>query len=112
MPSYSNVSYSVSTRTFNMNASDATQSSEVVSGMISINAVKAEVLIDSGATRSFISECFIDKIKCDVEPLQEPLAIIVVNQDKLTVSRVCPRCVINVSGCLFPVNLTVSTRRV
>ena len=84
-----------------MNSSDAAQSSEVVTGMIFVNAVRAKVLIDSEATRSFVSECFIDKIKCDVEPLREPLAIIVANQDRIMVSRVCPHCEIDISGCLF-----------
>ena len=46
------------TRTFNMTMRDAVQNSDVVAGMLSFNSVPAKVLIDFGATRSFISRKF------------------------------------------------------
>ena len=58
-----------------MNIKDVVQSSEVVAGMLSVNATKAKVLFYSGATRSFISETFANKLKYELEPLIEPLSI-------------------------------------
>ena len=45
-------------RTFNMTMRDAVQNSDVVAGTLSVNSVPAKVLIDSGATISFISREF------------------------------------------------------
>ena len=73
-----------------MNIKDDVQSSEVVAGMLSVNATKTKVLFDSGAIRSFISETFSDKLKCELEPLTEPLSIILANQEQVSVRSICP----------------------
>ncbi|XP_063949939.1 uncharacterized protein LOC135152774 [Daucus carota subsp. sativus] len=81
-------SYPAQARTFNMNIKDAVQSSEVVA-----------------ATRSFISEYFVDKLNCEIEPLIEPLSIIVANQEQESVRSICPRCTIEITGFSFPASL-------
>ncbi|XP_074355837.1 uncharacterized protein LOC141695496 [Apium graveolens] len=53
-------------RTFNMSIKEAVQSPNVVAGTLPVNSVNAQVLIDSGATRSFISENFISKVDCEI----------------------------------------------
>lgn len=98
-------SYPAQARTFNMNIEDAVQSSEVVAGTLSVNNIHARVLFDSGATRSFISESFVGKLNCEIEPLIEPLSIIVANQERVSVSSICPRITIKISGCSFPASL-------
>ncbi|XP_074327858.1 uncharacterized protein LOC141665777 [Apium graveolens] len=52
-------SYPAQAWTFNMNIKDVVQSSEVVAGTLSVKNINANVLFDSGATRSFISESFV-----------------------------------------------------
>ncbi|XP_063948071.1 uncharacterized protein LOC135152168 [Daucus carota subsp. sativus] len=97
--------YPAQVRTFNMNVKDVVQSSEVVEGTLSVNNIHAKVLFDSGATRSFISETFVGKLNCEIEPLVEPLSIIVANQEQVSGRSICPRCTIEISGVSFPASL-------
>ncbi|KAK1360434.1 hypothetical protein POM88_044908 [Heracleum sosnowskyi] len=97
--------YPAPARNFNMNMKDAIQSSDVVSGMLSVNGNDAKILIDSRATRSFVSRSFVDKLKCETQLLCEPLSIILANQDKVSVNHVYPHCKIEIDGHVFPTNL-------
>ncbi|KAL8123967.1 hypothetical protein AgCh_011826 [Apium graveolens] len=92
-------------RTFNMSMKEAVQSPNVVAGTLPVNSVNALVLIDSGATRSFISKDFISKIYCEVQWLDEVLVIKLVNDDQVAVDRVCPSCDIEIGRCHFSVDL-------
>ena len=104
-PVYSTPTYPTQARTFNMNMKDAVQSPDVVAGTLSVNTTSAKVLIDSGATRSFISRSFVDKLNCETRLLHEPLSIILANQDRVSVNHICPHCKIEITGHLFPANL-------
>ncbi|XP_074376946.1 uncharacterized protein LOC141718458 [Apium graveolens] len=99
------LTYPTQARTFNMNVKDAIQSVDVVSSTLSVNAASAKVLIDSGATRSFISKSFIDKLNCETQLMHEPLSIILANQDIVSVNHICPHCIIEIAGHVFPANL-------
>ncbi|XP_074374278.1 uncharacterized protein LOC141714672 [Apium graveolens] len=99
------LTYPAQARTFNMNVTDAIQSSYMVSGMLFVNAASAKVLIDSGATRSFISKSFVDKLNFETQLMQEPLSIILANQDRVYVNHICPYCAIEIAGHVFPTNL-------
>ncbi|KAL8126088.1 hypothetical protein AgCh_013390 [Apium graveolens] len=55
---------------------DVVQNSEVIAGTLLLNNVKAKVLIDSGATRSFISESFVDKLQCDKMIMSEVVNVL------------------------------------
>ena len=92
-------------RTFNMTMKDAVQDSDVVAGMLVVNSLNAKVLIDSGATKSFISKNFVDKLNCATQPLEPNLVIEVANQDKVSVDSICPSCDIEIEGCHFFANL-------
>ncbi|XP_063942407.1 uncharacterized protein LOC135150191 [Daucus carota subsp. sativus] len=70
-------------RVFNMSENDAIQDANVVTGTLNVNSLNAKVLIDSGTTRSFISQAFVDKLNCLVELLNE--ATNVANQDRILV---------------------------
>ncbi|XP_074346849.1 uncharacterized protein LOC141685656 [Apium graveolens] len=48
-------------RTFNMTLKEAVQSPNMIAGTISVDSIDVKLLINSGATRSFISEDFINK---------------------------------------------------
>ena len=55
----------------------------MVAGMLVINSVEVKVLMDSGATRSFISESILDKLNCVAYHLKPSLIIEVANQEKV-----------------------------
>ena len=73
--------------------------------MLLINSKHANILFDSGATKSFISEEFLKNLHCEIQPLDKPLMIELANQDKILVHEVCPHCEIEISGHQFPANL-------
>ncbi|XP_074351492.1 uncharacterized protein LOC141690605 [Apium graveolens] len=98
-------SYPAQARTFNMNIEDAVQSSEIVAGTLYVNNINAKVLFDSRASKSFIFESFIGNLNCEIEPLVEPLSIILANQERISVKDVCPRCKLEISGYSFPASL-------
>ncbi|XP_074346555.1 uncharacterized protein LOC141685344 [Apium graveolens] len=76
-------------RTFNITMKDAVQNADVVACTLVINSVEVKVLMESGATRSFIAESVIDKLKCIVYPLKPNLIIEVANQERVTVNKGC-----------------------
>ncbi|XP_063942816.1 uncharacterized protein LOC135150444 [Daucus carota subsp. sativus] len=70
-------------RIFDMSEKDAIQDANVVKGTLNVNSLNAKVLIDSGATRSFISQVLVDKLNCLVELLNEVMNV--ANQDPISV---------------------------
>ncbi|XP_074351787.1 uncharacterized protein LOC141690932 [Apium graveolens] len=98
------LTYPAQARTFNMNVKDAIQSTDVVSGTLSVNAASTKVLIDSGATRSFISKSFVDKLNCETQLMHEPISIILANQDRVSINHICPHS-IEIARLVFPANL-------
>ncbi|KAL8154477.1 hypothetical protein AgCh_000008 [Apium graveolens] len=85
-------------RTFNMTMKDVVQDVDVVAGMLVINSVEVKVLIDSGATRSFISESILHRLNCVAYPLEPNLIVEVANQEKVTINKVCPDCNMVIEG--------------
>ena len=92
-------------RTYNMTMREAVRDTDVVAGTLLVNSVDAKVLIDSGATKSFISETFARKLNCLMEPLDGVLNIEVATQDSIPVSLHCPRCEIEILGKCFYADL-------
>ena len=85
-------------RTFNMSMKEAVQNPNVVAGTLPVNSLNALVLIDSGATRSFISESFAGRINYDKKDMNEVMSIVISNQEKVPLSQFCPECEIDISG--------------
>ncbi|XP_074355775.1 uncharacterized protein LOC141695427 [Apium graveolens] len=92
-------------RTFNMTMKEAMQSPSVTTCTLSVNSVNARVLIDSGATRTFISEKFIDKIYCEIQRFDETLIIKLANDDQVLVDQVCLECDIEIAKHHFLIDL-------
>ncbi|KAL8134392.1 hypothetical protein AgCh_009426 [Apium graveolens] len=92
-------------RTFNMTMKDAVQDVDVVAGMLVIKSVEVKVLMDSGATRSFISEIILNKLNCVAYPLEPNLIIEVANQEKVIASKICPECDVTIEGRHFSADL-------
>ncbi|XP_074327572.1 uncharacterized protein LOC141665485 [Apium graveolens] len=88
-----------------MTKKSTAQDSDVVSGTLSLNSVSVNVLFDLGASKSFISLKYVNKMQLMFEELDEPLTIEVANQDKVPVIQFCPKCSIEISGHSFPADL-------
>ncbi|XP_074323932.1 uncharacterized protein LOC141660849 [Apium graveolens] len=101
----SNANIKPTARTFNMTLKDAITDNDVIAGMLLVNSTKACVLIDSGATRSFISENFVYKLGLELKSLNEDMMVEIVNQEVISVNRVCPNCTIEIQGKPFVVDL-------
>ncbi|XP_074322729.1 uncharacterized protein LOC141659701 [Apium graveolens] len=92
-------------RRFNMTMKDAVHDTDVVAGTLAINSVEVKVLMDSGATRSFISESVVDRLKCVAYTLESNLIIEVVNQERVDANRICPCYDIVIEGQHFSADL-------
>ncbi|KAL8115072.1 hypothetical protein AgCh_021773 [Apium graveolens] len=77
-------------RTFNMTVQDAMKDSDVIAGTLSLNLISANVLFDSGATKSFISKDFAHKLRLKAEPLIEPLQVEIANHEIIPVNQIHP----------------------
>ena len=66
-------------KTFNMTMKEAVKDADIVAGTLLVNSMHAKVLIDSGATKSFIFEVFSSKLNCSVEPLERILNVEIAN---------------------------------
>ncbi|KAL8155427.1 hypothetical protein AgCh_000713 [Apium graveolens] len=75
-------------RVFDMTVKDAIQDADVVAGTLTVNSLNAKVLIDSGATKSFISQDFVAKLNCPVKLLNEVMNVELANQDCISVNRI------------------------
>ncbi|KAK1369626.1 hypothetical protein POM88_035718 [Heracleum sosnowskyi] len=92
-------------KTYNMSMREAVRDFDVVAGTLLVNSVNAKVLIDSGATKSFISETFARKLNCLMEPLNGVLSVEIANQDRIPASSYCPHCEIEILGNRFYADL-------
>ena len=92
-------------RTFNMTMRDAVKNADVVASTLPINSIHAKVLIDSGATKSFISNDFAVKLQCGIEFLKEALSIEIANHDRVVVNQICPRYEVDILGHCFYADL-------
>ncbi|XP_063946164.1 uncharacterized protein LOC108194850 [Daucus carota subsp. sativus] len=92
-------------RTLNMTLKDAMVDNDVISGTLLVNSENACVLIDSGASRSFISIRLMNKLGMESVPLREMMNIEIANQEVITVDQVCPNCEILVQTQNFAIDL-------
>ena len=92
-------------RVQNLTMREAVRDTDIIVGTLLVNSTHAKVLIDSGASKSFISEVFANKLKCPIEPLNKVLNVEIANQERIPVSQQCPRCVIEIAGRQFYVDL-------
>ncbi|XP_074342240.1 uncharacterized protein LOC141679718 [Apium graveolens] len=74
-------------RTFNMTVKDVVADNDVIAGTLLVNSEDACILIDSGATRSFISLNFMSKLGIESATLEEVMAIEVANQEVVNVDQ-------------------------
>ncbi|KAL8135127.1 hypothetical protein AgCh_009962 [Apium graveolens] len=94
-----------SARTFNMTVQDAVRNTDVIAGTLLLNSERANVLFDSGVTKSFISQNFAKKLKLNVIPLREVLQVEIANEEIIPVNQVHPKCKLKIEGKVFEVDL-------
>lgn len=83
-------------RTFHMTMNDVVKDTNIVVGTLPLNSVHAKVLIDSGATKSFISGEFASKLNYEIQLLIKALTIEIAKHDRLPVNQVFPHCGIKI----------------
>ncbi|KAL8148644.1 hypothetical protein AgCh_005853 [Apium graveolens] len=88
-----------------MTVQDAMKDSDVIAGTLSLNSVSANVLFDSGATKSFISKDFTRKLRVKAEPLIEPLQVEIANHEVIPVNQIHPACELGIGEQSFSVDL-------
>ncbi|XP_074321878.1 uncharacterized protein LOC141659041 [Apium graveolens] len=88
-----------------MSMKEVVESPNVVATTLAVNSVDAQVLIDSGAMRSFKLEEFIHKLYYKIQRLDEMLIIKLENDDQVAIDRVCPGCDIEIAGHHFSVDI-------
>ncbi|KAL8099833.1 hypothetical protein AgCh_032187 [Apium graveolens] len=94
-----------SARTFNMTVQDAVRNTDVIAGTLLLNSEHANVLFDSGATKSFISQDFASKLKLNAIPLREVLRVEIANKEIIPVNQIYPKCKLKLEEEIFEVDL-------
>ena len=92
-------------RTFNMTVQDAVRNTDVIAGTLLLNSEHANVLFDSGATKSFISQDFASKLKLNAKPLREVLRVEIANKEIIPVNQIYPKCKLKLEEEIFEVDL-------
>ncbi|KAI3770326.1 hypothetical protein L6452_01454 [Arctium lappa] len=87
-------------REFQMTADEAKASTDVVSGTFLINSVPARVLFYTGASFTFISELFRQKIAMPTTSLEDALVVEIADG-----SEVLKKCILGIEGRDFPIDL-------
>ncbi|TYK04219.1 DNA/RNA polymerases superfamily protein [Cucumis melo var. makuwa] len=92
-------------KVYAMTQQEAKDAPDVITGTILICDVPARVLLDSGATHSFVSSMLLTKLSRMLEPLSEELVICTPVGDILLVSEVLRDCEVVVEGVCMLVDL-------
>jgi predicted aspartyl protease len=79
---------------------------DVAVGMFPVESYPAKVLIDTGATHSFVSTSWVEAHNIPIEPKIAPLRVNVVG-GKVQSDRICPNLRIEIRGIDFLANLVV-----
>ncbi|XP_028114975.1 uncharacterized protein LOC114312877 [Camellia sinensis] len=91
-------------RVYAVTASEQATGSSVVRGTFLIFNTWAKVLIDAGASHSFIATSFALLLKLESRQLQVPLTVESPVRRKVNLTRECQGCVIEVAGRQLPFN--------
>ncbi|XP_038985736.1 uncharacterized protein LOC120111844 [Phoenix dactylifera] len=95
-------------RVYALTQHDADASNIVVTGTIEIPSTNAYILIDPGATHSFVSTDFVGRNSTLISlPLETELCVSIPNGDVILVNSVCKDCILNIEGREMKVDLLV-----
>ena len=79
----------------------------VIRGIIRIYGSFAKVLIDTGASHSFISYQLARSLRLRIEPLVHPLTVATPISGVATLKDVCRSCVLDIGGCTVEFDLII-----
>ncbi|XP_071700205.1 uncharacterized protein [Rutidosis leptorrhynchoides] len=79
-------------RAFNINAKDARDDSELVTGTFIINNVLTYILFNTRADRSYICRAFFSKMNCSLLPLDDNHIVELANGKLVKVNKICRNC--------------------
>jgi hypothetical protein len=87
-------------------STSATHRRDVVTGTVSIDSFDAFILFDSGASFSFVSKAFVNRMGISIQHIGQPITV---NSAKWPISSnyVCPSCVVRLANEDFVANLVV-----
>ncbi|KAL8089132.1 hypothetical protein AgCh_038782 [Apium graveolens] len=88
-----------------MTVQDAVRNTDVITGTLLLNSEHANVLFDSGATKSFISQDFASKLKLNAIPLRAVLRVEIANKEIIPVNQIYPKCKLKLEEKIFEVDL-------
>ncbi|XP_020203736.1 uncharacterized protein LOC109789238 [Cajanus cajan] len=92
-------------RVFALSGAEAAQSDNLIQGICFIAENPFVVLFDSGATHSFISFVYVQKLKLTVSCLSYDLVVETPTDGPITTSSICLKCPIVISEMQFLVDL-------
>ena len=92
-------------RVFTLTPQDAQASNAVVAGTIPVCYYDARVLIDPGATHSFITLIFASKVACQPSRMLYSLSVATLLSEELETNVFFPSCPVLVEGRELPVSL-------
>jgi predicted aspartyl protease len=89
-----------------LSSASAAHYGDVVTGTVSIDSFDAFILFDSGATFSFVSKAFVDRMGISIQQIGHPITV---NSAKGPISSnyVCSGCVVRLADKDFVANLVV-----
>ncbi|XP_024986548.1 uncharacterized protein LOC112521785 [Cynara cardunculus var. scolymus] len=86
-------------RVFHMTAIEAEETPDVVTGTFLVNSVRARVLFDSGANRSFVSTTFCDYLYKVPKPLSSAIEVETADDNRVIIREEYDDCNIQIDGC-------------
>ncbi|KAI3771935.1 hypothetical protein L6452_03107 [Arctium lappa] len=95
----------VQSRAFQMTAEEARASADVVSGTFLINSVPARILFDTGASFSFVSILFHQKIAMPTTSLEDALVVEIADGSQVLIHEVLRQCTLSIEGKEFSIDL-------
>ena len=92
-------------RVFTLNPQKVHASTTAVTGTLLVDKLKARVLLDSGATHSFISPYFAKTLARDKVLMKSPLAIGISTGRTIEVKYMFPTCVVEIDNKVYLADL-------
>ncbi|KAI3808526.1 hypothetical protein L1987_24477 [Smallanthus sonchifolius] len=90
------------TRAYALTEEEAKGNPDVVSCTFLVNDEHAVILFDSGASKSFISTAFIQKLDCNINTILKAFSVQTVVGKNSEVFQVTEDCIIEIEGHNFP----------
>ncbi|XP_058741362.1 uncharacterized protein LOC131613734 [Vicia villosa] len=92
-------------RVYTLDAKKAKSNNELIAGTCLLNNQTCLVLIDCGASNSFISPQCVQRIGLEMVPLDSPMVVGTAVDGSVETSRKCEDCIITVDDRVFQVDL-------